>query len=108
MAAAAACTGLTLRRPGLQRERMQLAAHLGLERLVNQLVLLDPGFAAEAFRDHRRRIMIAIACEVADRDLGVRQMRPDQAFYIACNHGHDSSPEARSRGPSRCRRSVTL
>ena len=33
--------------PGLQRQGVQHAAHLALERLVDQLVLLDPGFALE-------------------------------------------------------------
>ena len=32
--------GLALRNPGLQRQRMQQAAHLPLERLVDDLVLL--------------------------------------------------------------------
>ena len=38
---------LALGGAGLQGKRMQLAAHLGLERLIDDLVLLDPGFAAK-------------------------------------------------------------
>ena len=37
---------LSLRRAGLQRQRMELASHLGLERLIDDLVLLDARFAA--------------------------------------------------------------
>jgi hypothetical protein len=39
---------LTLGRTGLQRKRMQFAAHLRLERLIDDLVLLDAGFAPES------------------------------------------------------------
>lgn len=38
---------LALRRSGLQGERVQFAAHFGLERFVDELVLLHAGLAAE-------------------------------------------------------------
>ena len=41
------------RRAGLQRERMQLAAHLAAQRLIDKLVLLDPRFSAEALGQER-------------------------------------------------------
>src|SRR5580704_5165362 len=97
---AAACSGF--RRAGLQRQRMQLAAHFGLERLVDDLVLLDSGFAAKRFGDHGCGIMVAVAGEIADRHLGVRNARPDQAFDIVRSHCHDASP----RGATLCRRSA--
>ena len=56
---------------------MEFAAHFSLERLVDELVLLDTGLAAEAFGDNGRRVMIAVTGEIADRDLGIRQTRPD-------------------------------
>ena len=81
-----------LRRAGLQRQRMQLAAHLGLERLVDDLVLLHPRLAAEALRQHRRRIVVAIAGQVANCHLGVGDARLDQALDFVRVHGHGSSP----------------
>src|ERR1700688_2642538 len=99
---AAACSGV--RRAGLQRQRVQLADHLGLERLVDDLVLLDSGFAAKRFGYHSRGIMIAVAGEIADRHLGVRNARPDQAFDIVRCHSHGASP----RGATLCRRSAGL
>src|SRR6516165_3575591 len=79
---------LALRCAGLQRQRVQLAAHLALERLVDDLVLLDAGFAAERFGDHGCGIMVAVAGEVADRYLGVGNARSDQALDIVRGHGH--------------------
>src|SRR3954462_14743319 len=55
----------------LQRHRVQLVAHAALEGLVNHLVLLHPGLALERCRDHVRRIVVAVAAQVVDRDLGV-------------------------------------
>src|SRR5262249_12877105 len=51
------------RHAGLQCERMQHTAHLPLERRVDELMLLDARLAAKAFRDHGRRIVVAIAGE---------------------------------------------
>src|SRR5438132_2775315 len=61
--------GSLLRRAGLQGERVQLAAHLGLERFVDNLVLLHPRLAAEGLGEHGRRIVVAVAGEIADRHL---------------------------------------
>src|SRR5438876_10350985 len=46
-AMASLSAGLAFRHPGLQRQRVKHATHLTLQRLINDLVLLDPGFAAE-------------------------------------------------------------
>src|ERR1700719_3969291 len=89
----------TLRRAGLQRQRMQLAAHFGLERLVHDLVLLNAGFAAKRFGDHSRGIMVAVAGEIADRHLGIGNARADQAFDVVGCHCHGASP----RGATLCR-----
>src|SRR5688572_6303588 len=50
-----------LRHTGLQSERVQLAAHLGLERLVDDLMLLHPRLAAEAFGDDSGGIVVSVA-----------------------------------------------
>src|SRR6266851_7300255 len=81
---------LALRHPGLQRQRVKHAAHLALQRLIDDLVLLDAGFAAERLRDHGRRIVVAIAGQIADRHLGVGYSRLDHRFDIAGVHRHSS------------------
>src|ERR1700682_2249150 len=79
---------LTLRHAGLQRQRVKYAAHLALQRLIDDLVLLDAGFAAERLRDHGRRIVVAIAGQIADRHLGVGYSRLDHRFDIVGVHRH--------------------
>src|SRR5215203_6844478 len=58
--------------PRLQRQGVQLAAHLALKRLIDQLVLLDARFTLEGCRNHGCGIVIAVANEIADGHLGVR------------------------------------
>src|SRR5258708_6808395 len=60
-----------LRYARLKGKRMQRAAHLPAQGFVHQLVLLHPRLAAERFGDHRRRIMVAVAGEIADGHRGV-------------------------------------
>src|SRR5262245_7593989 len=76
------------RHAGLQRERVQDAAHLALQRGVDQLMLLHARLAAKARRDDGRGVMVAVAGEVADRHLGVRDARLDQALNLAGVHRH--------------------
>src|ERR1700691_3086971 len=77
-----------LRRPGLQSERMQFAAHFALKRRIDDLMLLDAGFATKRFGDDGRRVVIAIAGKVADCYLGIGNARPDQPLNVICSHGH--------------------
>src|ERR1700694_4901331 len=81
---------LALRHPGLQRQRVEYAAHLPLQRLIDDLVLLDAGFAPERLRDHGRRVMIAVPGQIADRHLGVGYSRLDHRFDIVGVHRHSS------------------
>ena len=62
---------------------MEHAAHLPLQRLVHQLMLLHPRLAAEGFGDHGRGIMVAVAGEVANGDLGVGNPALDQPLDLA-------------------------
>ena len=55
---------------------MELAAHFALQGVIDELVLLDPRLAPEGLGDHGGRIVVAIAGEIADRDLGVREFGP--------------------------------
>src|SRR5690348_385342 len=77
---------------GLQRERVQDAAHLAFQGGVDQLVLLHARFSAKAFRDDRRGVVVAVAGEIADRHLGVRDARLDQLLDLAGVHRHARSP----------------
>src|SRR5215831_20808524 len=80
----------SLRRAGLQRKRMQLAAHFGLQGFIDDLMLLHPRFTAERFGKHGGGVMVAVAGEVADRHLGIGNTQLDQAFDLARSHRHGS------------------
>src|SRR6202165_2193627 len=80
-----------LRDPGLERQRVERAAHLPLQGLVDQLMLLHPRLAAEGFGDHGGGIMIAVAGEVANGDLGVRDAALDQPLDLARVHRHGAA-----------------
>src|ERR1700689_4996036 len=73
---------------GLQRQRVQFAAHFALERRVNDLVLLDARFAAKRLGNDRGGIMVAIPREVADGHFRVGNAGPDQPLYVARSHRH--------------------
>src|SRR6266581_4627621 len=62
---------LPFRQPSLQGKGVQRTPHLALQGVVNKLVLLNPRFTAKALRQHGGGIMVAIASEVPDRDLGI-------------------------------------
>src|SRR5215510_12530889 len=89
---------------------MKLAAHLGLEGFVDDLMLLHPRLAAKALGQHGGGIVVAIAGQIADRHLGIRYARLDEPLDIAGSHGHWRSPikpmseQADRRGPLRTSR----
>ena len=91
-----------LRCAGLQGQRMQFATHFGFKRLVYDLVLLDTRFAAKRLGDDGRRIVIAIAGEVADRHDGIRDACPDQSLDIARGHGHGNVKPVRAPTFHKC------
>jgi hypothetical protein len=67
---------------------MKLAAHSSAQSPVDKLVLTDAIQARELLRDHSGGIMIAIACEIADLDLGVGNCGSDERLDILCGHWH--------------------
>src|SRR3972149_4517464 len=67
---------------GLQSERVQRAAHGTLQRSIDQLMLLHTRLAAEALGHDRGGIMIAVAGEVADGHLRIRDRGFDQFLLI--------------------------
>src|SRR5579863_2552495 len=69
---------LILGRTGLERESMQLVAHAALECLIDHLMLLHAALTLELRRDHVRRIVVAVAAQVFDGDLSIRQARLDE------------------------------
>ena len=73
---------------GFSSQVVQILAHLGLEGIVDDLVLLDPRLAAEYFRDHGCGIMIAVAGEVLDADLGVGETLLDHPRDVFGGHSH--------------------
>src|SRR5579883_2327158 len=60
--------------------------------LINHLVLLNPGFAAERARHDMGRIVIAVAAQIFDRYLRVRQALLDQARDRRRIHRHCPTP----------------
>eukprot|EP01035_Chromulina_nebulosa_P059004 gene59004-80806_t len=50
---------------------MQCAAHVALERGIDELVLFHARQTGEGDRDDARLVVVAVAREVIDRDLGV-------------------------------------
>ena len=79
---------------------MQLAAHLALERIIDDLVLLHPGFAAKCLGQHGGGVVVAIAGEIADRDLCVGNPHLDQALDIACTHCHSRTSADQAAAPA--------
>src|ERR1700752_3873753 len=77
---------------GLQGERMKFVAHPAAQCLIHHLMLLDPSLAAKGAGNDMRRIMIAIAAQVLDRDLSVRQAFLDQPFDHRRVHRHRLPP----------------
>ena len=61
------------RRLCLKGKRMQSAAHVSAQGLIDQLMLLNSCFAFEGGRNHRCGVVIAIAREILDHYFGVRQ-----------------------------------
>src|SRR6202047_3330127 len=76
------------RRTGLKLQRMQFATHGAAERFVDELMLLELGFADEFRGNDDRRIMVVVAGKVGDFDLGVRNALLDQALDFRRWHGH--------------------
>jgi hypothetical protein len=72
----------------LKGEGVELAAHAAAERLENELVLLDAGEAAERRANDGSGIMIAIACQILNAHLGIRECVADQVLDLGSGHGH--------------------
>src|SRR5262249_16424773 len=81
------------------RQGMQFAAHFSFQRLVDDLVLLDARLAAKGFGYHRRGIMVAVARQIADRHLRIRNPGTDQSLDVARSHGHARFLGGPSRHP---------
>lgn len=76
--------GLPLfRYAGLQGECVQHTAHITLQRIIDHLVLLHAGLAAETFRDNLGGIMVSVSGKVADRHLCVG-IPSRISFSISC------------------------
>src|SRR2546423_4842395 len=85
----ASLTGcLRIRHCGLELQCVKLSPYSPPERGIDRLVLLDPAHSGKAPAHHARRIMVAVAGEVADRHLGLRNGRLDQPLDLAPGHGH--------------------
>src|SRR6188508_1257569 len=79
-----------LLRHGSELQRMQHAAHPAAQRAIHHLVLLDLRLAGEGGRDNRGSIVVAVAGEILDLDLGVRDALLDQGDDVFGGHRHGS------------------
>src|SRR3546814_12082841 len=71
---------------------MELATHAALERRINHLVLLHPCLAGEGGGDHGGGVMVAVAAQVVNADLGVGQSLTDHGFDLGGIHCHRVIP----------------
>src|SRR6185437_11278001 len=67
---------------------------MALERLIHELMLLHPRLALEGGGNHRGRIMVAVAGEVADGHHCVGKARLDQSLDFTGIHRHEGPPDA--------------
>lgn len=96
----------SLGRRGFECEGMQGAPHLPAQRVVNHLVLLNPGLAAERLGGDPGAEVIAVAGEVDDDDVRAWKRLFDEAFDLGLDHGHWRRSRSRSRPP--CKVETTL
>src|SRR5262249_55979477 len=87
-----------LRCSGLQGKRVELVAHPATQRLIDHLMLLDTALSTEGARDDMRRVMIAVAAQVFDRNLRIGQALLDQPLDHRCVHRHPPTLPAKD-GP---------
>src|ERR1700728_4929044 len=97
--------GSAFRRAGLQSERVELAAHFALQSVVDDLVLLHPGFPAKGLGDDGRGVVVAVTGKIANRHLCVWDASPDKSLDIVRSHGHEASSTLFPRMQSRFIRS---
>ena len=74
---------------------MQNVPHAAAQGLIDALMLLDAGLAAEALGDDPRLIMVAIAGQIDDLDPRVGDSLADQALDLGGWHRHNITPEPR-------------
>ena len=67
---------------------MQFTTHASAERLINQLVLLDPRFPLESWGDDFGVVVIAVACQVIDHHISARKSLDNQSLDFICRHRH--------------------
>src|SRR5688572_10446531 len=67
---------------------MQLGAHFAFEGGIDRLVLPHPVHASEAAANDPRRIMVAVAGEVADFDPRIGYRRDNHRLDVLRAHGH--------------------
>src|SRR5512139_1736883 len=84
----ASLIGFSCRRCGFKLQRMKFAAHPATQGLVDKLVLPDAIQARELLRNHPGGVMIAIASEIANLNLGIGNCCSNERLDILCGHWH--------------------
>src|SRR3954467_4557804 len=85
----ASLTGLLrIRHCGFELQCVKLSPYSPPKRGIDRLVLLYPAQPAKAAAHHARGIVVAVAGEVANAHVGVRNGRLDQPLDFARRHRH--------------------
>src|SRR3954447_6953517 len=79
---------LRVRHCGFELQCVKLTPNAPPERGIDGLMLLDAAEPGEALADHARGIMVAVAGEIADGHVGVRDGHLDECLDLARRHRH--------------------
>src|SRR5262249_18823302 len=82
----ASLTDYLLRHRGFELQCVKLTPYSTPERGIDRLMLPDPVHSREAPAHHPRRIMIAVAGEVANGHVGVGNGGFDHRLDLGCGH----------------------
>src|SRR5436190_246966 len=75
-------------RAGFEGQGVEFAAHLALQRGVDELVLAHARQAGERRRDDAGLVVVAVAGEVLDLDRGVGEALAQDGFEVGLGHRH--------------------
>ena len=79
---------------------MQFAADLALQGRINKLVLTHARHAAEGLVDDARLVVVAVAGQILDGDLGVRKGCTQFSLELGLGHWHRTGlPPVMTNGP---------
>jgi hypothetical protein len=76
---------------GFERKCVKLASHFAFQSRVDHLVLRHPRFASEGGGANNGLVVVAVAGEVLDLNVGVCESGSQERFQVAWAHCHVAS-----------------